>query len=272
MPVLLDFQEGHDGGSYGSVLARFCVECFSFLFSLDDAPLPLNPIHTQPLNKMLYATGYYGLYTLDLNNLNVPLPFNWIPQTLEVYSECAFSADFTVLYGSNPEQGGVFQIIDQQTGAITPLTFNADPVVYDLGGSSFYGAQIGECYTQYARVKTRVRKAAKRGGYLRYSVQLKNTSKTLASLDTLRLEVTLPAQVSIVSSSTNLRKHGVVGTVNAGTLEWGDFKLTRHKTARFDFKARVASSAVKGQVLTLNTTLYQEGTKCPQTTSSLVRT
>jgi hypothetical protein len=88
---------------------------------------------------MLYATAPAGLYTIDMNDLNVPLPFAWISQTQNVYSECAFSADYTVLYGSNPDLNGEFQIINQQTGAITSLGFNANPVVYDLGGCSFFG-------------------------------------------------------------------------------------------------------------------------------------
>ena len=57
---------------------------------------------------MLYATGDEGCYTLDLNDLNVPLPFAWIRQEQNVYGECAFSADYTVLYGSNSNTNGEF--------------------------------------------------------------------------------------------------------------------------------------------------------------------
>ncbi len=104
-------------------------------------PRPPNPRSTpsQALTKMLYATLDEGLYTIDMNDLTVPLPFAWVSQAQDVYGECAFSADYTVLYGTNSNTNGEFQIIDQQTGAITSLGFNANPKVFDLGGSSFFG-------------------------------------------------------------------------------------------------------------------------------------
>lgn len=101
---------------------------------------------------MLYATGPDGLYTIDMNDLSVPLPFAWVNQTPDVYGECAFSADYTVLYGSNADLNGEFQIINQQTGAITPLGFNANPVVYDLGGSSFFGTNGRNLLTMEVRL------------------------------------------------------------------------------------------------------------------------
>jgi hypothetical protein len=238
-------------------------------------PFGFHPTHPQALNAQLFATGDQGIYSLDLSDLNlVPLPFAWIRQAVNEYGECAFSADYTVLYGIDEQ--GHFQTIDQQTGAITQLSLTADPIVYDLGGSSFFGTAGGggDCYTQYASAKTRVPKAAKRGGYLRYRANLKNTNKTMSSLTALRLEVALPPEVSIVSSSTSLKKEGVVGAVNAGdgTLTWDDFTLKRRKTARFDFKARVSSSATKGQTFDITTTLSQEGTKCPVAKTHTVRT
>ena len=114
---------------------------FLFSFSVDDPPPHTHTHKTnpQPLNKKAYFTSSSGLYTVDLNDLTVDLPFAWIKQQFNLYSECAFSADYTVLYGTHPEKQGEFQIIDQQTGNVTLLEAYADPVVYDLGGCSFFG-------------------------------------------------------------------------------------------------------------------------------------
>lgn len=147
----------------------------------------------------------------------------------------------------------------------------------DLGGSSVFGTagpSGGDCTTQYASVKPKAAKVAKRGGLLRYRAYLRNGNKTLASIDELRLEVTLPAEVSVVSSSSNLKHRGVVGTAGASSFAWTYFNLTKHKLARSDLKTRVSTAATKGQVLNVTTTLYHErggSTSCPQASTLQVR-
>jgi hypothetical protein len=219
---------------------------------------------------MLYGCAS-PMYRIDLSPSNLaqnPVPAIDIGGTS---SQCAFNADYTVLYG---ESGGEMVTIDTSTGQQTSTGWAIVDVI-DLAGSSVFGTDGGgggDCSTQYASIKTRAAKTAKRNGLLRYRAHLKNGNKTLASIDELRLEVTLPPEVSIVSSSSSLKRRGVVGTAGASSFAWTNFNLTKHKSARFDLKVRVSGAATKGQVLTLDTTLFHErggSTSCAQQAASL---
>ena len=211
--------------------------------------------------KMLYGCTS-NFYRVDLSNLAInPLPVTFIGG--QGSAQCAFNADFTVLYG---ESGSQMYTIDLQTGARTGTGWMMGDYI-DLGGSSVFGTDGGASGSCHASVKTGVPKTAKRGGHLRYRAHVKNGNKTVTSLNNVRVEVTLPPEVSVVSSTTSLKHRGVVGSASDGVVEWGVFNLTRHKKARFTFKARISTTAVKGQVLTLNTTVYEDGVACPQQTN-----
>lgn len=211
-------------------------------------------------NKMLYGCAS-DFYSVDLSDLaSNPLQVNYVGG--DGGTQCAFNADFTVLYGDS----GDMVTIDLQTGAHTSTGWQLDDYI-DLAGSSFFGTAGGASGNCHASVKTGVPKTAKRGGRLRYRAHVKNGNKTVTSLNNVRVEVTLPPEVSVVSSTTSLKHRGMVGSVSDGVVEWGVFNLTRHKAARFGFKARISTTAAKGQVLTLNITVYEDGVACPQQTN-----
>ena len=221
-----------------------------------------NESGVQVPNKTLYGcTGNF--FSVDLSNLALdPLPVTTIGGSAS--AQCAFNADFTVLYG---ESGDDMVTINLATGIKTPTGWTPGNYI-DLGGSSFFGtAGPGPSGSCHASVKTGMPKTAKRGGLLRYRAHVKNGNKTITSLNNVRVEVTLPPEVTVVSSTTSLKHRGVVGSASDGVLAWGVFNLTRHKKARFGFKARVSTTATKGQVLTLNTTVYEDGAACPQQTN-----
>ncbi len=210
-------------------------------------------------NKMLYGCTD-PMFSVDLSDTNLAL--NPVPVTNiggDAQAQCAFNADFTVLYGVS---GGEMVTIDTQGGGKTLTGWEIGNYI-DLGGSSFFGTEgsSGSCHTS---LKTRTPKTAKRGRFLRYRAYVRNGNKTVASINNVRVEVTLPPEVSIVSSHTSLKRKGVVGSPSNGVMEWGVFNLTGHKNARFSFKAQISTIAMKGQVLTLNTTVYEDGAACPQ--------
>jgi hypothetical protein len=188
-------------------------------------------------------------------------------------TQCAFNADYTTLWTSD---GGDWSTVDLSTGALSATLWTSSGST-DLGGASVSGVPAGgggDCASQYASIKTRVPKSVKRNGLLRYRAHLKNGNKTVHSIDELRLEVALPPEVSIVSSSSNLKHRGVVGTADATSMVWTNFNLTKRKVARFDLKMRVSGAVTKGQMLTLDTTLYHErggSTSCLVSSSLQVR-
>ena len=225
-----------------------------------------NKSGVQVPNKMLYGCTA-TMYRIDLSPSNLatnPVPVITIGGSAS--AQCAFNADYTVLYG---ESGGEMVTIDTSTGVKTSTGW-AIIDVEDLAGSSVFGTDgpgpSGSCY---ASVKTRMPKTAKRGGHLRYRAYVKNGNKTVTSLNNVRVEVTLPPELSVVSSTTSLKHRGVVGSASNGVMEWGVFNLTGHKNVRFTFKARISTTAVKGQVLTLNTTIYEDGAACPKQTNAV---
>ena len=210
---------------------------------------------------------------VDLSDLTVPLPVTTYNTAGEVWwsYQNAFNADFTTLWG---QQGGEWFTVNMATYAQSSTVWESAYTYIDLGGSSVGGVLGSGCLTQYASVKTKAAKSARRGGHLRYRAYLKNGNETLASIDALRLEVALPPEVAVLSSSSNLKRRGVVGTAGPASFAWTGFNLTKHKSARFDLKLRVSGTATKGQVLMLNTTLYQERSGlnvCPQVSSLQVR-
>lgn len=216
-------------------------------------------------NKVLY--GCSGApYSVDLSPSNLAL--NPVPATMLVGnlgSQCAFNADFTVLYG---EDGNAMMILDPSTGQMTATGWTTNDYI-DLGGSSVFGTAGPGPSGCHASIKTRMPKTAKRGGLVRYSAYVKNGNKTVTSLNNVRVEVTLPPEMSVVSSTSSLKRWGVVGSASNGVMEWSAFNLTGHKNARFTFKARISTAAAKGQVLTLNTTVYEDGAACPQQTNTV---
>lgn len=214
---------------------------------------------------MLYAC-VDNSYSIDLSPSNLAL--NPVPVTTIggiASAQCAFNADFTVLYG---ESNRVMVTIDPATGVKTSTGWAIKDYI-DLGGSSVFGTAGPSAGSCRASVKTRVPKTAKRGGLLRYSAYVKNGNKTVTSLNNVRVEVTLPPHVTVVSSATSLKRQGVAGSASNGVMQWGAFNLTGHKNARFSFKARVSTAAAKGQVLTLNTTVKEDGAACPQQTNTV---
>eukprot|EP00624_Nannochloropsis_granulata_P004533 evm.model.NODE_32489_length_25912_cov_24.063213.5 len=226
--------------------------------------------------RLLYGASTAGLIRVDLSNLAVPLPFVWVSGPDEDLStaQCAFNADFSTLWGY---RSNVWFIIDTQTGAFgTPVWIQSGPS--DLGGSSFFGSGGGggACYTQYAAVKTKAAKSAKRGGYLRYRATVKIAkNSTVSSINDLRFEVTLPSELSVVSSSSSLKRQGVTATVGPSSVWWTTFNLDKkRKTARFGLKLSVASTAASRQVLDITGTLMHErdgGLLCPQFFTRQVR-
>lgn len=220
---------------------------------------------------MLYGATSYGLMRVDLSNLAVPLPFTWVSgPDADIHSaQIAFNADFTTLWGYDDDE---WFPINTQTGAWgTSVWTRSGP--NDLGGSAFFAAgAAGPCFTQYATVKTKVAKAVHRGGYLRYtaSVRMGTKNNTVTSIDDLRFEVTLPPELSIVSSSSSLKKQGVMAVAGPSSMAWSIFSLRKRggpKTARFRLKLRVASSVAPRQALDITSVLMHErdgGLLCPQ--------
>jgi hypothetical protein len=215
---------------------------------------------------MLYgcAGSFYSVSLAPSNLALNPVPVTTIGG--DGSAQCAFNADFTVLYGES--SSGNMVTINTSTGVKTSTGWVTNDYI-DLGGSSFFGTDGPGPSSCHASVKTRMPKTAKRGGHLRYSAYVRNGNKTVTSLNNVRVEVTLPPEVTVVSSTTSLKRRGVVGSASNGMMEWGVFNLTGHKNARFTFKARISTTAVKGQVLTLDTTVYEDGAACPQQTNTV---
>lgn len=192
--------------------------------------------------------------------------------------QCAFNADFSTLWGYESGSGQGWFTVDLATGAWNPFVWESNFSPSDLGGSSFFGVNGPECSTQpiqHAVVKASAPRTAKRGGVFRYRARVKNGSKnkTISAINNLRLEVSLPPEVSFVYSSTN-PKQGTSAIVGPSSVVWRPFNLTKRAAARFGLKLRVASTAVPRHLLTLNTTLYQEfegAPFCPKRSSLSVR-
>lgn len=69
-------------------------------------------------------------------------------------------------------------------------------------------------------------------------------------------------------------KQGTTAIEGPSSVVWRPFNVTRPKAARFGLKLRVARSASPGQMISLDTTLYQEvdGTPaCPKSSTLQVR-
>lgn len=229
-------------------------------------------------------------YSSPLNSGSTPvLPNSRVRRittgvTGNYWGQLAFNCDYSVLYATtgsfcgnmenqqcNPPFANVtWAAISTQDGVITPIGWTMPGQLTDLGGSLVCGGGGGgDCF---ANLEARTSRTARRGAYFRYRASVKGTNKTMTSVDNLRLEVTLPPEVSVVSSTTSLKKRqGVEGSADNGVMVWGDFNLKRSQKARFSFKGRVALDAVKGQVLTLESTLFQDGAACPQTKTHTVR-
>lgn len=149
----------------------------------------------------------------------------------------------------------------------------------DLGGSSFFGTTGGggDCYTQYAAVKIKAAKTAKRGGYLHYRASVRvGKNKTISSINDLRFEVTLPSELSVVASSSSLKRQRITATTGPSSVYWTTFNLTKlhKKKARFGLKLRVADTATSRQVLDITSVLMHErdgGVLCPQFSELQVR-
>lgn len=219
--------------------------------------------------RTLYGSSTYGLFRVDLSNPNAPLPFMWVsgPDVNLDSAQCAFNGDYSTLWGYD---GGDWFHINTQTGAFgPPLWSQSGPS--DLGGSSFFGNSGGggACYTQYAAIKTGAPKTAKKGSYLRYRASVRIAKNaTVAAINDLRFEVTLPAELSVVSSKSSLR--GVTGTAGPSSVYWTTFtlnKLGKPRSVRFSLKLRVAPTATPRQLLDITSTLMHErdgGLLCPQ--------
>jgi hypothetical protein len=108
-------------------------------------------------NNRLYGCSN-PMYIVDLTNLAVdPVPVTLFGNSAS--SQCAFNADFTVLYGESSDE---MATIDTQGGGRTPTGWQLGNYI-DLGGSSFFGTRgssSGSCHTS---LKTRMPKTAKRG-------------------------------------------------------------------------------------------------------------
>lgn len=222
----------------------------------------------------MYVTGADGLFAVSLANLNIPLPYTFIGGPTETY-QCAFDSTYTTLWGV---KAGDWFTVNTQNGAwSTPATWGQYGDTRDMAGSSVFGTQGPNCndlYTQLLMLKTTSTKAAKPGGYLRLRASVQSHNRRVKNMEGLRLEVTLPAGVSVVSNSTSFKKHGgAVSFQGASGFVWR-FDLVGRKSARFNLKMRLSTAAARGQVLPLTTTLYQEVfgfTACPKTVQQTVR-
>lgn len=126
------------------------------------------------------------------------------------------------------------------------------------------GVVVATCTTPQTLIpiaRTSPKALVKRGRRLTYDVRFRSTSPA-TTLTGLRVEVSLPSYVSIVSTATSplpnrRNKTSAVGVVSGSVVTWENITIAPKKTRAFRVRMRVGREAPSRTVLSFGATVYQ---------------
>ena len=126
------------------------------------------------------------------------------------------------------------------------------------------GVVVATCTTPQTLIpdaRTFPKAHVKRGKLVTYGVRFRSTSPAI-TLTGLRVEISLPPCVSIISTGTSplpyrRNKASAAGVVRGRVVIWQNVTINPKKARAFRVRMRVAREAPSGTVLSFASTLYQ---------------